>query len=234
MTMKRELTAVQKKITAYITGKKEFWSLAFEVTNDVLIPRPDTETLVEAALGRLGDGRQEVLDLCTGTGCVAVALATERPKAHIKAVDISKAACGVAVRNIAAHSLSDRIEVLEGDLFSPVPRRSVFDLITANPPYISTYEMSQLQAEVRKEPTLALDGGNDGLDIARRIIMTVPQYLKDDGWLLMEVDSRQTQQIASEVDLSLWHETVIVSDLAGLERVVALKKRGIQYAPVPK
>ena len=208
--------------TAYITGKKEFWSLSFEVTRDVLIPRPDTETLVESALARL-DGSQRMLDLCTGTGCVAVAVASERPASMIDAIDISKAACRIAARNIANHDLSERIAVLEGDLFAPIPNDAVYDVITANPPYIPAGEMAQLQAEVQEEPKLALDGGGDGLDIVRRIIADAPKYLKDDGWLLIEVDPRQTRGIVSNASTSIWKETLILPDLAGRERVVALK-----------
>ena len=207
--------------TAYIVGHREFWSLAFEVTKDVLIPRPDTETLVDAALTRLEDGKR-MLDLCTGTGCVAVAVASERPDLLIDAVDLSEAACNVARRNVDKHRFADRIQIHTGDLFAPLEKHP-YDLITANPPYIPSGEMTTLQTEVRQEPALALDGGAEGLDIVWRIIETAPHYLKGGGWLLMEVDPRQTETIVSRIP-SAWIDTAIVPDLSGQARVVALKR----------
>jgi release factor glutamine methyltransferase len=209
--------------TAYITGQKEFWSLSFEVTPSVLIPRPDTETLIEAALKR-HTGAGPCLDLCTGTGCVAIALASERPLCRIDASDISPEACAVAARNIQNHRMTDRVRVSEGDLFHPFPQAKQYALITANPPYIRSSEIPHLQIEVQKEPRLALDGGLDGLDIVRRIVAAAPDYLAPHGWLLMEVDHRQIPKIVDDIAAERFNTREVIADLSGLERVVALKK----------
>lgn len=208
---------------AYITGVKEFWSLSFEVTKDVLIPRPDTETLVEAALSRLGaEGR--VLDLCTGTGCVAAALASERPGLSIDAVDISQSALAVAARNIERLGLMERVRLFAGDLFEPVLGQT-YDLITANPPYVIDGEIAALQPEVRREPKLALEGGSDGLDVVRRILTDAPRFLKVDASILIEIDPRQVKTLVDEVGPRFFNAIgEVISDLSHTPRVVVFKK----------
>ena len=221
----------QGEPTAYITGRKEFWSLEFEVTPSVLIPRPDTETLVEAALKRLDD-HGAALDLCTGTGCVAIAIASERPALTIDAVELSPDAAAVARRNILRHDMTARIRLLEGDLFGPVPTGTTYSVITANPPYVKAGEIPALAAEVRREPPLALDGGADGLDVVRRIMAEAAPFLVPGGWLLMEVDPRQTAEIVNTIAGDAFGTREIIPDLAGLNRVVALKKEPVDKMAV--
>lgn len=224
-----ELAAYRQTITrrrngepsAYITGSKEFWSLDFEVGPSVLIPRPDTETLVSAAVERTAeDGR--VLDLGTGSGCVAIAIAVELKQARIHAVDISEPACRLAQRNVDRHGLSERVTVLHGDLYAPLPEDARYSAIVSNPPYIPAYEIANLDAEVRNEPRMALDGGADGLDVIRRIVAEAPRHLEPHGWLLLEIDPRQADELIDRVGrevLGVRGEPLL--DLAGRKRVVA-------------
>jgi len=208
---------------AYIIGKKEFWSLEFEVNPSVLIPRPETEILVEHALERLRGGHR-ALDLCTGSGCIAIALAVEKPELQVDAVDISEAACQVAERNASAHKVSERFQVLRGDLFSALPPEKRYDLITANPPYVAEAEMAGLSREVQNEPRLALAAGAEGLDIIRRIVAEAPSYLNPGGSLLMEIDPRQTEEVVQKIGKPAFGEVEncdIIKDLAGKERVLA-------------
>src|SRR4030042_1925249 len=161
---------------AYLAGKTEFYSLELETTADCMIPRPETELLVERAVEflRMRNGKQLVCDLCTGSGCIAVAIARNFPDCQIIATDISDAALSVAARNIEKHQLKERIEVLCGDLFDPiVPQLDAgkFDLIVCNPPYVSAAEFEALGKNIKDyEPKLALFAGDDGLDIYRRIV----------------------------------------------------------------
>jgi release factor glutamine methyltransferase len=212
----------QREPVAHIVGEKDFWSLAFEVTPGVLVPRPDTETLVDAAL-RAGPG-ERLLDLCCGTGCVAIAIATERPELAVDAVDVSPKAAAVARRNTARHGLESRVTVHEGDLFAPLPNGARYSMIVANPPYVCDAEIEALAAEVRCEPRLALAGGADGLDVVRRILAGAPRFLAPGGAVLLEIDPRQaaavSQKIGSEA-LGVCGE--VVRDLAGQERVVAFR-----------
>lgn len=226
--MDNELSAYREAIsrrrsgepTAYIVGKKEFWSLEFDVDPRVLIPRPETETLVEAALERVTEDGL-ILDLCTGSGCVAVAVASERPGLSIDAVDISGEACEVAKQNVAKHSLSSRISVIEGDLFEPLPPGRLYGAIVANPPYVSVEEIELLAPEVKKEPVAALAAGKDGLDIVRRILDQAPSFLEPHGWIMMEVDPRQVDELlryAATAHFSADGEAIC--DLSGRKRIV--------------
>ncbi|MBN2342194.1 MAG: peptide chain release factor N(5)-glutamine methyltransferase [Deltaproteobacteria bacterium] len=214
--------------TAYIVGEKEFWSLSFEVTPDVLVPRPDTETLVQAAVDVLrsrGESPSQVLDLCTGSGCVAVALASECNTAEIHATDISAAALTVARRNVSRHRFDDRVTLFEGDLFNAVPKDNRYDVIVSNPPYVIGHEIAGLSAEVQREPRLALvGGGDDGLDICRRLLADAKLYIKPGGYLFIELDNVQTVQAANELGPTLlgtagW----VIDDLAGKHRVAAFQ-----------
>jgi len=209
--------------TAYITGRKEFWSLDFFVNEHVLVPRPETEHLVEAALDRAPrNGR--FLDLATGTGCVAIALAHEIKDIEVDATDISEEACHLAKRNALFHSVSDRLHVFLGDLFAPLPEGSCYDAITANPPYVPNSEIAALPSAVQYEPRLALAGGPDGLDIVRRIIKEAPLYLRPSGWLFVEIDPRQAKVVAGQLGpLSFEAPGDIIRDLAGGERIVAFR-----------
>jgi release factor glutamine methyltransferase len=225
---KRELQAYREMIVrrrqgepvAYITGQKEFWSLDFQVDHRVLIPRPETELLVESVLERAPEGGR-VLDLCTGSGCVAVALASERPELLVDAVDISADALCVAQENVARYGLKERVRLIEGDLFEPLETGIRYAVITANPPYVTSAEMATLQNEVQKEPRLALCGGDDGLDVIRRIISAAPAYLKPGGTLILEVASRQTALLLNDIGPAAFQsEGVVFQDLTGEDRVV--------------
>ncbi len=206
---------------AYITGKREFWSRDFAVDARVLIPRPETETLVQEALDRLPEAGR-ALDLCTGSGCVAIILALERPEVTVDAVDLSAGACEVATANARRHEVGDRVTVMVGDLFSPIDADDRYAVITANPPYIPEGELATLQEEVRQEPALALSGGADGLDVVRRIVEAAPAFLAKEGWLLLEVDPRQTAYLVSEWGPRFFpSKGIVIEDLSGTERVVA-------------
>lgn len=173
---------------AYILGEAEFWSLPLAVSPDVLVPRPDSETVVEVAVARRGDRAAPcaVLELCTGSGAIALALAKELPAATILATDVSAPAAAVARANVARHGQQARVEVALGDLWEAVPRGARFDLVVANPPYVETAVIDTLAAEVRREPRLALDGGADGLAFYRRILARAAEHLAPGGALVLE------------------------------------------------
>jgi release factor glutamine methyltransferase len=219
---------VQREPVAYITGRKEFWSLDFLVTPDVLIPRPETELLVEIAVGRLKvcDGKSpvKILDLGTGTGAIAVALAKELPDARIAAVDISSAALAVARQNSESHGVADRISFLSGDLFQSV--RGQFDLIVSNPPYVRREELSALPPEIREwEPVGALDGGIDGLDFYRRIIAESRQHLRSGGSIILEIGADMGGAVAELVTRAACYAAAVVyQDYAARDRVIAATK----------
>ena len=204
----------------YVLGSADFMGLKFRVEPAVLIPRQDTETLVEAALIdlRARQGAPEVLDLCTGSGCVGLSLGSLAPDARITLSDISKEALEVARRN--AKALEVRAELRHGDLFAAVGRQR-FDVITCNPPYIPTDELPTLQREVRFEPTLALDGGADGLDFYRRIAEAAPGRLNPGGTLFMEVGIGEAPAVV-ELMRAAAPGGIIESlkDLNGVERVI--------------
>ena len=189
---------------AYLTGKAWFYSMELHVSSDVLIPRPDTETLVEQAITALRNGsspQPRVLDLCTGSGCAALAIAKNCTTAQMVATDISPAAIAVAQINARHAGLSDRVVFRQGNLFEALPADDApFELITANPPYISTDQIDALAPEIsRHEPRLALDGGVDGMQIIARIIDAAPRHLVQGGLLLIETAYDQTQQTSEWV-----------------------------------
>ncbi|CAH2031853.1 peptide chain release factor N(5)-glutamine methyltransferase [Trichlorobacter ammonificans] len=201
----------------HILGTQEFDGLSFAVTPDVLIPRHDTETLVEQVLLRV-PGARSILDIGTGSGCIAVSLAKRLPEAAVTAVDISPDALAVARHNAAQHGTA--VEFLQGSLFQPVAGRS-FDLIVSNPPYIPSTDLEGLQPEVRNfEPRLALDGGPDGLDAYRQIVADAPQHLTRGGWLLLEVGAGQATDVTVLLAESGFAATIVATDPAGIERVV--------------
>jgi release factor glutamine methyltransferase len=209
---------------AYILGRREFFALPFRVDRRVLIPRPDTETLVESALA--GTQAQHLygrlLDLCTGSGCVAVAFAKARPTWRVTAVDLSPDAAALARENVRRAGVVHNVSVLEGDLFAPLARDAQFELITANPPYIPSAEIAGLDTDVRDfEPRLALDGGEDGLVIIRRLLDAAPRYLAPGGMLAMEVGFDQAPAVAALFEGAGFSEIARARDLAGVERVVS-------------
>lgn len=178
---------------AYLVGRKEFFSLEFEVNRDVLIPRPDTECVVVECL-RLAKplAEADVLDVGTGSGAIAVAVAKQHKGARVTATDVSPAALAVARRNAAKHGLGERVRFLEGDLFAPVPAGERFDFVLSNPPYIAHEDLDRLPVGVRHyEPALALDGGPGGYAVFERLADQARQFLKPGGHLIVEIGSPQ-------------------------------------------
>lgn len=218
---------------AYITGVKEFWSLAFTVDRNVLVPRPETELLVEWALTRARKitrgSALTILDVGTGSGAVAIALATELPDARFWAVDISPGALAVARVNAQRHGVEPRMRFLAGNMFEPLAEQSIqFDLIVSNPPYVPRPELADLPAEIREyEPVAALDGGHDGLGCYRRMLASAPHFLAPGGFLLCEIGADQGRAVKELIARSGGLESpAIYQDLAGKDRVVAVVKGG--------
>lgn len=182
---------------AYLVGSREFHLLPFEVTPAVLIPRPETETLVAKAARLLKPlAAPAVLDLGTGSGCIAVSIAHGKKDARVTAVDVSPDALDVAGRNAERHKVADRVTFLQGDLFGPLPAGEAFDLVVSNPPYVTPDELTALAPDVREhEPRLALDGGPDGLAFYRRIAADAGRFLKPGGWLLVEIGATQDEAV---------------------------------------
>ncbi|MEH6724653.1 MAG: peptide chain release factor N(5)-glutamine methyltransferase [Hyphomicrobiales bacterium] len=205
---------------ARLTGEAEFWSLPFFVSDDTLLPRPDSELVVEAALSCIGRGVARVLDVGTGTGCLPLAILSERPQASAFGVDISHGALAVADRNARRHGLADRFSTCVSDVYGAVPVGSLFDVIVSNPPYIETKVIDGLDREVRDhDPRLALDGGRDGLDVYRPLIANAAQFLHPDGKLIVEIGYDQASSVGAlmaEAGLG----TTLLHDLAGHPRVL--------------
>ena len=209
---------------AYICGEKEFMGLAFKVTPAVLVPQPDTETLVEAAIERLrGKNSPRIADICTGSGAIALALAHYLPETSVAATDISADALEIAKQNAEALNLSERVQFFEGDLLAPLAGET-FDAIVSNPPYIPGADIESLPREVRAEPRLALDGGADGLDFYRRLVGDSAALLNDGGFLAVECGDTQAGAIVEMAATGGFGKTEIVRDLADKERVVVLWK----------
>lgn len=207
----------------YILGSQDFFGLDFEVSPGVLIPRHDTETLVEEAIKRCPAGAS-ILDIGVGSGCIAVALAKSCPAAQISGVDFSAKALELARRNADCHGVT--VTLLQGSLFEPYAGRK-FDLIVSNPPYIPTADLAGLEPEVRDyEPREALDGGADGLDYYRRIIPAAPDYLLPDGWLLLEVGIGEVPDVVEIFSTTgMYRELFSACDAGGVGRVVGGRKK---------
>jgi release factor glutamine methyltransferase len=203
--------------TQYITGKAEFMSLYFYVDENVLIPRPDTEILVETALSVLLPSASSLLELCTGSGCIAVALAHYNPSLNITATDVSEKALAVAARNAAANGVQDRIEFIRSDMFNNIKPKS-YDLLICNPPYIPTADIGNLNENVRRyEPEAALNGGNDGLDFYRIIAANAAKFAKR---LILEIGHDQAAAVTQILAAEGFGNTAVIKDLAGMDRVV--------------
>ncbi|MGB9337450.1 MAG: peptide chain release factor N(5)-glutamine methyltransferase [Candidatus Acidiferrales bacterium] len=214
--------------TQYLTGKQEFWGLDFEVSPAVLIPRPETEHVIEATLERLGSERKNVplriADIGTGSGCIAVALAHELQQAEIVATDISREALEVARRNAARHNVANRIRFIESNLFEALREKSPkFDVIVSNPPYIPLSEAPRLQREVHAhEPPIALFAGEDGRAMYAPLIREAPNHLMPGGLLVLELghDSLNgVQELIAEIQS--WTQVRIKNDLAQIPRVIS-------------
>ena len=227
-----ELAAYRKLIrrradgepVAYITGVKEFWSREFKVTHDVLIPRPDTEVLIEEVLARLPDDAEglSVLDLCTGSGAIAITLAAERPQLSVTATDCSPEALQVAMANAENHDVAGRVQFIEGELYNAAQGQK-FDIIVSNPPYVTKELLKTVSAEVKMEPKLALDGGEDGLHVVRPLVAGAPEHLVPGGWLLVEIGSEQGEPVRELFSRASFTEIMIRADYAGNDRVVCGK-----------
>ncbi len=207
---------------AQLTGEKEFWSLCLVVNADVLVPRADTETLVEAALERIPDPDREyeVLDVGTGSGAVALALASERPRARVTATDVSPQALAVARENARRLGLAGRVRLAEGSLFEPVAGEC-YDLVVSNPPYVAEAEAASLAPELRHEPRQALFGGPDGLAVLRPLVDGLAGALRPGGAWAVEVSPKQAPLLEGWCREFGLGDTQVHRDLAGLPRVVS-------------
>lgn len=208
----------------HITGKREFWSLEFEVTPAVLIPRPETEILVEQAVKKLTGRRAVIADMGAGSGAIAVALAKELPDARIFATELSPEAMEVATANLVKHKMAERIVLLQGDLLEPLKGAEVegLDAVVSNPPYIPSAEIDGLQVEVAcYEPRQALDGGPDGLRFHRRILFDSRRFLKNGGYVVLEIGADQGPAVLNIARELGYSDATITKDLAGLDRVLS-------------
>jgi release factor glutamine methyltransferase len=222
---------IEREPVAYITGSRGFWTLDLDVNPDVLIPRPDTECLVETALkvipSEIMDRPLKILDLGTGPGTIVLSLAAERPDNHYFAVDLSEKALHVACRNRTRNDITSPVFFVRGDWFSPWIKKPIFDLIVSNPPYIPSQDIKGLEPEItRYEPMLALDGGMDGLSCVRRILEEAPAFLMDGGHLMMETGFDQRQKVMEIAEsCGCYKEIEYVKDAAGHDRVVRMTKK---------
>ena len=219
----------QGEPVAYLTGRREFMSLDFIVNSQVLVPRPETELLVEIILNDLRpfSGPAHIVDVGTGSGAIAVSLAYYLPTAQVWAVDLSSAAINVARQNAENHGVTGRLSFLEGDLLTNLPETlgSGLDWVAANLPYIPSEEIPLLPRTVAQyEPSLALDGGQDGLELYRRLIPQAWQRLKPGGKLIMEMGCNQGQLLVGILAAGDWQAVEIVQDYAGLDRFVLARK----------
>ncbi|MFB0528128.1 MAG: peptide chain release factor N(5)-glutamine methyltransferase [bacterium] len=244
----KELSAYKKLIerrirrepVAFIIGHKEFMGLKFFLNRDVLIPRPETEILVEKVIEKLQnikksksygyerDNSPVIVDLCTGSGNIAISLARNIASCKIYATDISEGAIQVARKNAKFHNVKGKIEFLLGDLFSPLEKLSsnlAVDFIVSNPPYVKSKDLVLLPPEIKKEPLSALEGGNEGLNFYQRIIPEALKYLIDGGYLIMEIGDYQGKAVVNLIKKEKqFYPPQLVKDYAGLDRVVVAQK----------
>jgi release factor glutamine methyltransferase len=222
---------INREPVAYITGKKEFFGLEFDVSSDVLIPRPETEFLVEEALKFIPQNTislpMNILDMGTGSGAVIISLAKNRPGHHFFASDISLTALTIAVANAKKHGVQD-ISFFAGNWFAPIAQnRDTFDLIVSNPPYIPVMEIDRLAPEiVQYEPALALAGGDDGMQALKILIEGAPLYLNPGGMMLLEIGHDQRDQLSHEINKI--HNLILdkfIRDYGGHDRVAVIRKK---------
>jgi release factor glutamine methyltransferase len=214
---------------AYLTGTREFYGLDFEVTPDVLIPRPETELAVEAALGALAapgsSGR--AIDVGTGSGCIAVAIAVTRPGAAVVAVDRSRAALAIAGRNVRRHGVGGRVALVAGDLLTALSPHRPVDVVVSNPPYVPDRSADVAPDVARHEPASALYAGPDGLDVVRRLVAGAARVLRPGGCLVMEIGIGQAGAVATAAEADgAWAGVTFRSDLQGIARIAVLSRTG--------
>ena len=222
--------AQERVPVSQLLGEREFWSLAFKVTSDVLTPRPETETLVEWALSKQApapgsdvpdsQSRPRSLAIGTGSGAIALSLATELPHANLTATDLSSAALQIARENADVLRMEERIRFVEGDLFDPVAKEK-FDLIVSNPPYVARKDAESLPPELSHEPEMALFSGADGLDVIRRLVAEAGDHLVAGGWLGIELSPEQADDVERELEKAGFSDVERRFDLAERARVVA-------------
>ena len=210
---------------AHLLGKKEFRGLEFKVNNKVLIPRPETEFLVESSIEILNAKQKEnfILEICAGSGAVIISILKECEKDQAIALDISEDALKIARENAEMHSVSSRLKFFQGDLFEPLNKNKInnkFDLIAINPPYIKTDDIGFLEEEVRYEPHIALDGGIDGLSFYKRILQEASSYLQKEGFLVFEIGFGQTGEICDFAESAGFNIVKVIKDYSGIERVL--------------
>ncbi len=212
----------QREPLQYISGVQEFYGLEFEVTPDVLIPRPETEMVVEHAIEIIRtSGIESFCDVGTGSGCIAVSILHEVRFVTGTGLDVSRNALKVAAGNAQKHDVSVRLKLLKSDLFSGLANEK-FGLVVSNPPYVPVRDVRDLQAEVRDfEPHLALTDSSDGLSIIRRIVRDAPMHLSEQGHLLLEIGFDQSEKVAAMFDPGLWQEPELFPDLQGIPRLVS-------------
>lgn len=209
----------------YITNKQEFMGLSFFVDENVLIPQPDTEILVEEAIKYANQIKEnvEILDMCTGSGCIGVALAKHVKNAKVTLVDISTKALEVAKKNAKENEVKEKVNFIQSDMFENI--KSKFDVIVSNPPYIKTKVINELDLQVQNEPHLALDGGENGLKFYEILINEAPKYLKENGKIFLEIGYDQKKEVEELARNSkLYKEIETVKDLANNDRVIELKR----------
>jgi release factor glutamine methyltransferase len=213
--------------TQYLTGKQEFWGMDFEVTPDVLIPRPETEHIIEVALARIGESRRgnplRIADVGTGSGCIAVALAKEFPNAKLFATDVSPAALAVAGRNAARHNFGNRVTFIECNLLEDVPQQPPFEVVVSNPPYVARKDAATLPIDVREhEPALALFAGEDGMSVYPPLIAQAAAHLAEGGLLVLELGAGLFEPVSDLLEArSGWTRVSATQDLAGIVRVIS-------------
>ena len=229
---------IQRRISGeplqYILEHQEFWSIDLKVDPRVLIPRPETELLVEQSLFILSESTSKrkpfILEIGTGSGAIAIAMAKERKDIFLVATDLSREAILLAKENARSAGVQNQVEFVNGDLFEPfcvLEKKGLFDLILSNPPYLHRHEIQTLAKEVKDyEPMMALDGGEDGLEFYRRFISQVPFYLRPGGWLLLEVGQGQSPRVTEMMEeTGHFFHPESVPDLSGIERVVKAQRK---------
>ncbi|MFH1715420.1 MAG: peptide chain release factor N(5)-glutamine methyltransferase [Elusimicrobiota bacterium] len=215
---------------AYLIGDKEFMGLSFKVNNNVLIPRPETELLVEQVISRAKGNDPEkgiVIDVFTGSGNIAISLAKNMENVAVYGIDIDDNALKCAEQNAVNNIVADKVNFIKGDVLKPLcayPLKNSVDIITANPPYIKTGELAGLEPEVQNEPKSALDGGDDGLDFYKRLIKESKEYLKKDGLLAMEIGADLKGEVVDLLEEYGYKDINVIPDYAGLDRVIVCKR----------